>query len=129
MSLRKSPTLTPALLAANRRNARKSTGPRTARGKARVRFNALKSGERSRYYQGLRMALLLAPPGAVLGPYKFLTPEMARHPLFAAAEEIAIEAEIATCIYINAPDPRAPRPQGKTFFNSQSRNVTDNKDL
>ena len=35
MSLRKSPTLTPALLEANRRNARKSTGPRTARGRPR----------------------------------------------------------------------------------------------
>ena len=29
---------------ANRRNAKKSTGPRTARGKANVRFNALKHG-------------------------------------------------------------------------------------
>jgi len=34
VSLRKSPTLTPALLAANRRNAEKSTGP------ARVRLTA-----------------------------------------------------------------------------------------
>ncbi len=32
MSLRKSPTLTPKLLAANRRNARRSTGPTTALG-------------------------------------------------------------------------------------------------
>jgi hypothetical protein len=44
MSLRKSPTLTPARIEANRRNAQKSTGPRTARGKAQVRFNALKTG-------------------------------------------------------------------------------------
>lgn len=36
--------LTPAKLAANRRNARKSTGPRTAAGKARSRLNALKHG-------------------------------------------------------------------------------------
>lgn len=96
MSLRKSPTLTPALLEANRRNAQKSTSPRTVRGRARTRLNALKGGARSRLYRGLRMALLYAPPGAVLGPYKFLTPEMRRHPLFADAEEIAIEAEIAT---------------------------------
>ena len=35
MSLRKSPTLTPALLAAHRQNAKKSTGPRMARVKVR----------------------------------------------------------------------------------------------
>ncbi len=44
MPLRKSPSRTPAFLAANRRNALKSTGPRTPRGKARVSLNALKSG-------------------------------------------------------------------------------------
>jgi hypothetical protein len=42
VSLRKSPTLTPALLAACRRNAQKSTGPRTAQGKANTRMNALR---------------------------------------------------------------------------------------
>jgi hypothetical protein len=35
---------TPAQIAANRANARKSTGPRTAEGKAASRFNALKHG-------------------------------------------------------------------------------------
>lgn len=44
MSLRQSPTLTPALLAARRRNVEKSTGPRTLAGKQRVKFNALKHG-------------------------------------------------------------------------------------
>ena len=44
MSLRRSPHLTPASLAARRTNALKSTGPHTARGKARVGFNALKLG-------------------------------------------------------------------------------------
>ena len=38
-----SPT-SPQKIGANRRNAQKSTGPRTARGKAAVRFNALKHG-------------------------------------------------------------------------------------
>ncbi len=44
MSLRKSPTLTPALVASNRRNAKKSTGPRTARGKAWLPLNRLGDG-------------------------------------------------------------------------------------
>lgn len=35
---------TPAQIAANRRNAKRSTGPRTARGKGRIRQNALKHG-------------------------------------------------------------------------------------
>jgi hypothetical protein len=46
MSLRQTPTLTPALLAANRRNAQKSTGPRSEAGKRRVRLNGLKHGLR-----------------------------------------------------------------------------------
>ena len=98
MSLRKSPTLTPARLKANRRNAQRSTGPRTARGKAQVRFNALKNGNHSRLYLGFRMSLLYLPPCAVLGPRQFLTPEMARHQLFAEALENAIWAEQQTCL-------------------------------
>jgi hypothetical protein len=47
MSLRRSPARTERFLAANRANARKSTGPRTERGKQRVRFNALRHGFRS----------------------------------------------------------------------------------
>ena len=44
MSLRRRPTVTPAQLAANRANARKSTGPRTVEGKGRIVLNALKNG-------------------------------------------------------------------------------------
>ena len=44
MSLRKSPLRTPAMLAANRVNAQKSTGPSTAPGKARAALNSLRHG-------------------------------------------------------------------------------------
>jgi hypothetical protein len=44
MSLRNSPELTPELLAAKRRNARLSTGPRTPPGKQNSKLNALKHG-------------------------------------------------------------------------------------
>jgi hypothetical protein len=44
MSLRKSPQLTPALLAAARQNAQHSTGPRSADAKQNSKLNALKHG-------------------------------------------------------------------------------------
>ncbi len=44
MSLRKSPQLTPELLAAARRNARHSTGPRSPAAKQNSKLNALKHG-------------------------------------------------------------------------------------
>ena len=47
MPLRRSPRPTDRALEARRRNALKSTGPRTARGKARVRLNSLQHGRRS----------------------------------------------------------------------------------
>jgi len=48
MPLVKSPVSTAARIAANRANAKKSTGPRTPEGKRRIVLNALKHGERSR---------------------------------------------------------------------------------
>jgi len=47
MSLRRSPRRTSAFLAANRANAQKSTGPRTALGKQRSAANAFRNGNRS----------------------------------------------------------------------------------
>jgi hypothetical protein len=44
MSLRKSPRLTPALLAAARQNAQHSTGPSSPAAKRNSRLNALKHG-------------------------------------------------------------------------------------
>ncbi len=45
MSLRKSPGLTPELLAAARQNAQHSTGPRTTAAKENTRMNALQHGQ------------------------------------------------------------------------------------
>jgi hypothetical protein len=98
MSLRKPPTMTPARIEANRRNAQKSTGPRTARGKAQMRFNALKNGSHSELYSDFMRNLFCLPPGEVLGPQEILPPEMARHQLFAEALETAIWAEEQTCL-------------------------------
>jgi hypothetical protein len=94
MSLRKSPTLTPALLAACRRNAKKSTGPRTAQGKAQARMNALRTGNRSRLRWGLLLSLLNAPLGGVARFARaLLTPDMALCPLLRETAEIVVQAE------------------------------------
>ncbi|MFZ0963974.1 MAG: hypothetical protein WAO35_24175 [Terriglobia bacterium] len=96
MSLRKSPTLTPARLEANRRNSRKSTGPRTARGKGQSRMNSLQTGARSRFVQNLYMALYDAPPGGIGQVARaLLTPEQAAHPRFAEMVNTFQEADIA----------------------------------
>jgi hypothetical protein len=47
MSLRKSPQRTPELLAAKRRNAQRSSGPRSDAGKQHSKLNALKHGQRA----------------------------------------------------------------------------------
>ena len=65
MSLRKFPTMTPARLEANRRNARKSTGPRTAQGKSQSRLNSLQEGNRSALRRDAVLSFLQAPPCSV----------------------------------------------------------------
>ncbi len=99
MSLRKSP-MTPARLEANRRNAQKSTGPRTPRGKSQSRLNRLRSGARSRLYRDLLLALSDAPPGAIVETARAaLTPaQPVVHPLFAQLVEIFRQAEIGTAV-------------------------------
>jgi hypothetical protein len=95
MSLRKSPTLTPALLAANRRNAQKSTGPRMAGGKARSRLNSLRKGTRSPLYRDLMEAMFYAPPGRVAQTARlFLSPEATSHPMIARTVELFVQAEV-----------------------------------
>jgi hypothetical protein len=86
--------MTPARLEANRRNAQKSTGPRTARGKSQSRMNRLRRGGRSRLYGDLLQALMDAPPCRVLETARaILTPAQMSHPLFAELVGIFSEAE------------------------------------
>jgi len=99
MSLRKSPVMTPARLAANRRNALKSTGPRTAAGKAWSRLNGFRSGSRSPAYHKLLLALLDAEPGGIDHAARIaLTPEQAAHPLFARTVDSFRRTEAEICL-------------------------------
>jgi hypothetical protein len=95
MSLRKSPTLTPALLASNRQNAKQSTGPRTAQGKAWSRLNRLRNGWRSQEYMDFVMALQFAPPGRMTETAQLLLDSKpAPHRSFVVAAEIGIQADL-----------------------------------
>jgi hypothetical protein len=97
--LRKSP-MTPARLEANRRNAQKSTGPRTARGKSQSRLNGLRRGTRSRLYRDLLLALSDAPPGEVVRAARAaLTPAQAAHPLFAELVWIFRQSESEVALW------------------------------
>ncbi len=110
MPLRKSPTLTPARLEANRRNARKSTGPRTARAKAQSRMNGFRHGGRSRFYEGLWRAPLEAPPCSVNRTARaILTPELAAHPQFRRVVEMFRQAEIEVVTERRAAEEREVR--------------------
>ncbi len=93
MSLRRSPTLAPALLASQRRKAGKSTGPRTAPGKAKSRLNRLRHGRRSREFLVLWNALLEAPPGQLAATARAL---LASHPM----QHPLILDTVAMCIRV-----------------------------
>lgn len=94
MSLRKSPTMTQARLEANRRNARKSTGPRTTAGKAQSSMNRFRHGSRSAQYMGLLYALADAEPGAILRIGKgCLTEAQRRHPAYLELIDLFCEVE------------------------------------
>jgi hypothetical protein len=98
MSLRKSPTLTEALLASNRQNARKSTGPRTAQGKAWSRLNHMRHGGYSIEYINLVEPLLDAPPGRMaVTAQALLDSKPALHPVFVEIAEVFVRAEIDIC--------------------------------
>ena len=130
MSLRKSPTLTPALLKACRRNAKKSKGPRTAQGKANVRMNALRQGGRSQVWEDFALTVFYAPPGGVERTVRaLLTTDLARHQAFAQYAEIAIEADMPEeerLRSIQSVLRRKPK-RDSLFSDEQTGNVIENK--
>ena len=84
MPIRKSPTLTPKFLAANRANAAKSTGPRTARGKAFSSLNRMKDGSRSAAYWRFLNRLVAFPGHVDMLADALLTPQQRNNPAFAS---------------------------------------------
>ena len=98
MSLRKSPTLTPALFPSKRRNAQKSTGPRTAREKSWSRLNRLRHRARSREYINFLEARLDALPDRMARTARALLMfKQVPHPLFVETAELSVRAEIDIC--------------------------------
>ena len=90
-------TVTPARLAANRRSALRSTGPRTREGKSRSSLNALRRGGRSKTIDLLWDILYIAPPCKVITMARSrMTPGQLAHPrvqymldFFWSSEEIS----------------------------------------
>ena len=66
MSIRLTRTVTAARLAANRRSALKSTGPRTEAGKRRSSLNAVGRGMGSKAMDRFWKVLMTAPVGEIL---------------------------------------------------------------
>ena len=117
VALRKSPTMTPARLEANRQNARKSTGPRTARGKAYSRLNALKSGVHSPFFTSVLRALDAAPPGGTDAVARMLlTPELAAHPIYAQAMDMFRQADQAVAAEFRTTRLRWENKKKNSFF-------------
>ena len=101
MSLLKPRVVTPARRAANRRNAQKSTGPRTARGKAQSRLNGLRHGFCSPAYRQFRLALFEASPGYPVANTvcAMLTPQESCHPVYADLIDVHFEMEMEDRAY------------------------------
>jgi len=84
MSIHLRRMVTAARLAANRRSALKSTGPRTAAGKRRSSLNALRGGGRSTTFDLFWQVEMTAPPCALSQTAaRMMTPEQRSHPRIA----------------------------------------------
>lgn len=101
MSLLKPRVMTAARRAANRRNASKSTGPRTARGKAISKLNGMRHGHCSPAYRQFWLALLDAPPGTPVATTvrTVLTREETSNPVFADLIDVHYEMELEDQAY------------------------------
>ena len=126
--LRKSPIRTEAFLAANRRNALKSTGPRTARGKARSCMNALKHG---RYAKRLPEKLTVAGDQGGAALYQKIRGEVGT--AFRAATHLSVARqldEFAAEVWVKA---RAMGVNGRKprvgVFSKKSRPATTSRVL
>jgi hypothetical protein len=117
--------MTPARWAANWSNARKSTGPRTARGKAQSRLNALRTGERSVLFNKFFRAMSNTPIFATDETARaVLTPDQAVHPLFAQAVELFRDVDFGMMA------PSEENREGRSnniFLYDLSRNIFENK--
>ena len=135
MSLLKPRPMTPARIAACRRNALKSTGPRTERGKIQSSLNALRTGSYSPTYLMLFRGFLEAPGVPVDEIAQILlTPEEARHPVFADRVEFLREVELEMASNLKRPyrrrkvltrlgDSKLTR-SGELIENNDSENTT-----
>jgi hypothetical protein len=121
--------MSPARIEANRRNAQKSTGPRTAWGKAQSRMNSLRTGGRSAFHQNFILLLLGAPPcSGDRVARALLTPEQAAHPMFRETVEMFRRAEsevVAQSLYQPAMG-RRPKKKIPFLFGEGSLNVIEN---
>src|ERR1035438_8495779 len=127
MSLRKSPTMTPARIEANRRNALKSTGPRTTRGQAQARLNGLGKGPRSRFYHDFMMLLMETPPDELERTAReILTPQEADSRLFKGLLRMIHQPDFSLVMEL----PRAHgygSPRGESVHDERSLNVIESK--
>jgi len=127
ISLGRPLTITRAALEGNRRNTQKSTGPRTARGKAWSRPNGLSTGEYSLVLPSLFSAQTFAQSGRVEGAVRaIMASELIAQPLFAAALEGTHRQDRELIAQLRRTCGRREKRVAK-FLLKRSLNVTDNK--
>lgn len=120
MCLLKPRIMSPARISASHRNALKSTGPRIPRGNAQSRMNGPRNGSRSPTYRMLFRAFLEAPGCPVEEMARIpLTPEQARHSVFAERVDFLRAAEIEM-----ASNVRHPRTKGE-YRSIKGRNKSE----